>query len=174
MKLNDMGCFEEASVPGSAKRTLANAKKQPDTSWGPCGKRYITFALESGVSETNRKLERDAALWLESTEVSHVKQVVTITVGRVCPEIIFRVWKTEEKENSARLQAAIVQEIHVTRINGQPTADRDLCLSFADFFERRPRRGTAEKDIIFAKRDLEAIARKVWDDMEFKTKNSKN
>jgi hypothetical protein len=167
IKLNDMGCFKEATVPGSAKCTLANANKEPDGSWGPRKKGYITFVVESSVSETARKLEHDAGLWLESTEVSHVTQVLTIKIYRTHPEIIFCMWKAVEEDESTRLQAAIVQEIRVTLANGRPMADGELCLSFADLFERRARQGTAEKDIIFSKRDLGAIARIVWEDLEF-------
>lgn len=167
MKINDMGCFDEASLTGSAKRSLKNAKKQPDDSWGPASKGYITFTIESGVSETNRKLERDAALWLESTEESRVTQVVTIKIHRSRSEIVFSLWKAEEQGEITRPRAVISEVVHVTLINGQPTADGQLCLSFAEFFEREPRRGTAEKNVSFSKRDLEAISRAVWKDMGF-------
>jgi hypothetical protein len=65
---------------------MENVTKTPNESWGPIGKGIITFAVEAGVSESERALETDAKIWLEHSE-SHVTQVMTIKISRTRPEV---------------------------------------------------------------------------------------
>ena len=41
-------------------------------------------------------------------------------------------------------------------------AYKSICLSFKEFFKRKPWRGTVERIISFSERELGWIARKVW------------
>jgi hypothetical protein len=168
LKLQNMNCRREVPATGGATRPLTNVSKEPDESWGPRGTGYITFAVESGVSESARALQCDAKIWLEHPE-SHVTQVVTIKISRVMPQIIFSVWKITPEEGGAGAQqprrAGLDHQVHVTLAHGRPAASGTLCLSFEQFFERRARQGTSERDMVFSKRELGGIARDVWGEM---------
>lgn len=169
-KLMAMDRADEGIPTGMAIRKMTNVQKMPDKSWSPRGRKYITLALESGVSESERALARDAKIWLEHTE-SHVAQVVVIKISRVRPEIFFSVWKAIQQERGTRAEhpqrATEVQKIHVTLAQERPVADGRIRLSFEELFERKPRLGTAEKDIAFSARELGGIARVVWEEMGF-------
>jgi hypothetical protein len=169
-KLEEMNCIDEISPSGGAIQELNNVCKAPDESWGPVATRYITFALESGVSESTRALQCDAKIWLEHPE-SHVTQVVTVKISRTRPEIIFSVWKTTPEDRETRAQhprrASLDHEVRVTLAHGRPIASGRLCLSFEQFFERRARLGTSERDLVFSTRELGRIARDVWVQMGF-------
>jgi hypothetical protein len=165
IKLNGMNCLEEIILTGGATCALRGVRKEPDGSWGPRGKEYSTCVLESGVSESNRSLQRDARIWLEHEE-SHVSQVVTIKIHRVRPEIVFSVWKATEEEISTQRRSFSEQEVLVTLTHGRLTADGRLCLSFEELFERPPRPGTRECDIVFSPGELGGIARVVWEEMD--------
>lgn len=169
-KLKDMNCLEEGDPTGGVTMALMNVKKEPDESWSPKGTDYLTFAVESGVSEGKGLLHRDVKIWLEHPE-SHVKQVVTIKIDRPRPEIVFTVWKTTPQERATRAQhpprAIIDHEVCVTLEQGRPIADGNIYLSFEEFFERRPRLGTTERDMVFSGRELGGIARAVWSRMGF-------
>jgi hypothetical protein len=169
-KLMAMNCADEGIPAGTVIRKMINVQKMPDKSWRPRSRNYITLALETGVSESERALARDAKIWLEHSE-SHVAQVVTIKISRARPEIFFSVWKTIRQERGTRAEhtqrATEVQKAHVTLAEERPVADGRICLSFEELFERKPRLETAEKDIAFSARELGGIARVVWEDMGF-------
>jgi hypothetical protein len=178
MKLDSMNCFEEFLTDGATTRSMINVKNEPDDSWGPflvpgsSEPAYPTCVLEARVSESSRALARDAKIWLEHEE-SHVTQVVTVKISRTRPEIVCLVWKKDEQQQQRDTRAhnptrAIVdQEIHIILEDGRPLADGELCLSFEQLLERRPRPGTGEGDLIFSGRELGRIARVVWIEMGF-------
>ena len=169
-KLKDMNCLEDTIPTGGVTVSMENVKKEPDESWGPRSAGYPTIALEAAVSESTRALHRDAKIWLEYPE-SHVTQVITIKIHRTRPEIVFSVWKTIEEQRATRAQyprrTIMDHEVHVILEHGRPIAGGRVCLSFEGFFERRPRPGTAEHDIVFSARELGGIARVLWEQMGF-------
>lgn len=170
-KIMAMNCDDEFAPTGNGKRDLFNLTKHPDESWTPDDKNYITLAVETGVSESERSSVTDAKIWLEHEE-SHVAQVVTIRVSRVQENICFKVWTaTPQDRGGTRAQyprrATEVQNVSVVLTEGRPTADGTITLSFESLLERRPHPGTAEKDIVFSARELCGIARKVWKDLGF-------
>jgi hypothetical protein len=170
VKLEEMNCTDEIIPTGGAIRELINVRKAPDESWGPAAAGYITFALESGVSESARALQCDAKIWLEHPE-SHVTQVVTVKILRTRPEVIFSIWKTAPEDRETRAlspqRASLDHDVHVTLAHGRPIASGRLCLSFEQIFERRARPGTSEQDLVFSTRELGRIARDVWVQMGF-------
>lgn len=169
-KLGEMSCLNQLIQTGGSTRTLQGVAKEPDESWRPAasGHRSITFALESGVSESARALRNDAKIWLENPE-SHVTQVLTVKISRTAPDITFSVWKAtpEGRETRAHYPRHICLDHHVrvTLTHGRPTATGTVCLSFEKLFERSPHPGTSEKDLVFSRRELGNIARDVWLEM---------
>ena len=168
--LRDMNCLDDIVPTGGAERAMVNVNKQPDESWRPSGVKYITCALEAGVSESDRTLHHDAKIWLEHPD-SHVTQVITIKISRTRPEIVFSVWKIAAEERDTQAQhpprAIVDHGVRAILADNRPVADGRIRLSFEDFFERRPRSGTAEKDIVFSAREIGGIARVVWGEMGF-------
>jgi hypothetical protein len=169
-KLVAMNCADEIVPNGDVLKEMEDVTKSPDESWRPIGKRYITFALEAGVSESTCSLGVDAKIWLEHLE-SHVTQVVTIKVFRKRPKITFSLWVQTTQEKHTRTgrpqRAKKAQEVSVVLEGGQPVAERDLCISIEKLFDRRRRPGTAERDIVISKRELGGLAREVWFVMGF-------
>ena len=169
-KLIAMNCEEEIIATGGADREMENVKKQPDESWGPIGKGKITFAIETGVSESKRALETGAKIWLEHSEI-HVTQVMTVKISRTRPEVLFSLWVKTPPERDTRAghpqRTTKAQEVSVVLEGGRPTAEGSLCISFEKLFDRRPRLGTAERDIVFSTRELGGVARVIWLEMGF-------
>ncbi|KIN07410.1 hypothetical protein OIDMADRAFT_47318 [Oidiodendron maius Zn] len=170
-KLEAMKCADELVTQGGPAVEMNNVRKSPDESWTLSGPRYITFAVEAGASESPRALALNAKIWLEHEE-SHVAQVVTIKISRVREEIFFSVWTNTTQEKDTRAEhprrASEVQMVRVTLAQERPVASKTISLSFKKLFEREPRKGTAEKDLILSKRELGEIARRIWLDMGFK------
>ncbi|OBT65227.1 hypothetical protein VE03_04701 [Pseudogymnoascus sp. 23342-1-I1] len=169
MKIGRIGCFDEIHSSGEETASIGSIRKEPDASWGP-SPTYVTCVVESGVSESGRRLRCDAKIWLEHEE-SKVSQVITINVNRRRPEIIFSVWKRRREQQDLResypVRAVVDQEVRITLQAGRPVADGMLRLSFEEIFERKPQPGTGEGDFSFSACDLGGIARKVWSKMGF-------
>lgn len=89
-ELSAMNIRREVKPYGSVTTTIGNWTKEPDCSWSPA-KGRINCVVEVGLSESTRHLSFDARYWLE-THSSSVELVVTITVNRDHPEIIFNRW----------------------------------------------------------------------------------
>ena len=169
-KLTAMNCEEEIIATGAALREMENVKKSPDESWGPISKENITLAVEAGVSESSRTLAIDAKIWLEHSE-SHVTQVVTIKISRTRAEVHFTLWVKAPQERDTRAdhpeRSHKAQEVSVVLEEGRPAAEGSLTISFEKLFDRRPRPGTAEREIVLSARELGGIARIVWVKMGF-------
>ncbi|KIN07001.1 hypothetical protein OIDMADRAFT_21920 [Oidiodendron maius Zn] len=169
-KLTAMNCEEEIIATGAALREMENVKKSPDESWGPISKENITLAVEAGVSESSRTLAIDAKIWLEHLEC-HVTQVVTIKISRTRPEVQFTLWVKAPQERDTRAdhpeRSYKAQEVSVVLEEERPAAEGSLTISFEKLFDRRPRPGTAERDIVLSARELGGIARIVWVKMKF-------
>jgi hypothetical protein len=56
LKYTAMGVYHDIAKGGSPVLNLGTAIKEPDCSWGPTGKGYITTALEVGMSESLHSL----------------------------------------------------------------------------------------------------------------------
>lgn len=168
LKLNEMGCFEEVISMGRETASIDSVNKEPDASWGPvrtgAAPDYATCVVEAAVSESSRALSLDARIWLEPKE-SHVTQVIGVKIYQR-PEIVFQVWTRARQQRGTRSdyppRAVVEQEVRVTLQAGRPVANGTLRISFEKLFERKPRRGTAEGDMIFSGRELGGIARLVW------------
>jgi hypothetical protein len=169
-KLIAMNCDKELIATGAATRVLQNVLKQPDESFRPVDKRNITFAVESAVSESPRALETDAKIWLENSE-SHVTQVMTIKISRARAEVHFTLFVEAPQERDTRAEhserASKAQEVSVVLEEGRLVAEGSLWISVEKLFDRRPRPGTAERDIVLSTRELGEVARLVWEEMGF-------
>ena len=169
-KLTAMNCEEEIIATGATLREMENVKKSPDESWGPISKENITLALEAGVSESSRISAIEAKIWLEHLEC-HVTQVVTIKISRTRAEVHFTLWVKAPQERNTRAdhpeRPYKAQEVSVVLKEGRPVAEGSLTISFEKLFDRRPRPGTAERDIVLSARELGGIARIVWVKMKF-------
>lgn len=171
LKLKDMNRDEHTLCTGGVTVDMEDVIKEADESWGPRHSQRMTCALETAVSESNRALNCNARIWLEHPE-SHVTQVITIRISKARPEIVFSVWKATHQERATGSQhptprAILDHEVYVTLAHGRPIAEGTLRLSFEKFFERPPRAGTAERDIVFSVRDLGWIAEVVWEHIGF-------
>lgn len=167
-KLVAMNCEEELIPSGGTQQTMTGVAKEPDESWGPQSKDYITLAVETGVSESNSALAHNAKIWLEHTELQ-VTQVLTIKISRVKEEVTFCVWKAPQQEREIRSRypprAAVDHSVLVTLEDHQPVANGTITISFEEAFERKPRQGTAEKDFVFSARELGGIARLIFQEI---------
>lgn len=165
-KLKQMDCCGELYTTGRALRELKGVSKAPDKSYELKRNNHVTFVVEIGVSESNRALTNDAKIWLEHHE-SHVTQILGIAVSRKREVVSFILWNTAPQDRETRanhpLRVAIDQRVEVTFDEGQPIANGRIILSFEKFFERKPRQGTADNNIVFSKRELGAIARELWE-----------
>ena len=159
-KLTRMSCWDDLKATGGATRSLGNVGKEPDQSWGPISTRYPTLVLEVGVAESLWALDSDAQRWIKNG--LSVTQVVTAKIHPHKREIIFATWRGESGG-----QAKKDKEIHIEMNGGQLSVRkaRHLRLSFKEIFERRPRPGTNEGDVIFSARELGIIAQQVWREM---------
>lgn len=160
-KLEHMNCDDELCFTGGPKEHMLTVIKQPDESMGPEDADYLTFVIETGVSESGRKLARDAKTWLEDPS-SHVTQVITIKISRVIKKITIHLWTRVPEEQSPRRRAEIEQEVKVTMEGESIIASNELRISFQKILERPPINGTSEKDLVISKRELGGMARKVW------------
>lgn len=160
-KLKMMKYRDDLIATGAATVLLRNVSKQPDQSWGPNCVDYPTCVLEVDVSEGLRALDRDAQRWIQN-EPSCVTQVITAKVYPHRQEMIFAVW-----QRTTGRQPVKTEEIRVEIREGQPTVSNNRCLHlfFKQLFERPPTPGTTESDVIFSKRELCSLARKVWEHM---------
>lgn len=169
-KLEAMNCEYEFRPCGDVKINMGNVIKMPDESWHKVGTEYTTLAVETAVSESDRKGGLDAKIWLESKE-SHVTQLVAINVSRTEAKIHFGLWKAIPREGNMKAlyprKASEVQSVDFTLAQERPVANGTLSLSFKELLERDPRPGTAEKDLVFSSRELGGVARMVWEDMGF-------
>ena len=148
IKINEIKCFDELSMTGRGQRTIGNVQKEPDGSWGPAKVRYPTCILEVGESQSKPSLDNSARLWLKSPG-PHISQVIMVKIYPAGPELVFEVWvKAQQDKPEARME----QKVKVIWRDGMPKAEKHLRISFEILFERKPRWGTAEKDILFFRR----------------------
>ncbi|KAH8816526.1 hypothetical protein F5884DRAFT_852962 [Xylogone sp. PMI_703] len=146
---------------------VKSVKKEPDESWTPANKNYITLAVEVGVSESERGSTLDARPWLEHTE-SHVAQVVTIRIGRRQPEVRVSIWELRPGQGANQQPAVTeVQRVNISLVDERPVANGTITLSFEKLLERRPRPGMAEKNLVLSARELGELAQIVWKVMRF-------
>jgi hypothetical protein len=158
-KLKKMKCWTDMFMSGTMSQQLGNVSKKPDESWGPQRVNYHpTCVLEVGMSESLRALEVDAQYWIKS-EISHVTQVITAKIYPHRQEIIFAIWRRNTSGKPEK-DGEMCIEIH----EGQLTVrnDRYLCIFFKELFERDPKPGSPERDVVFSARELAKIARRVW------------
>jgi hypothetical protein len=166
IKAKEMDLQDDMSTRVTTKADMGTVHKQPDGCWGPLGEKYITLTLEIGKSGSEKRLARDARLWIESVD-SHVQQVVTIKIWSDQPRLHFQRWESTNREyqkmrTPRRRIATVTQEAMISLVNGQPRAEGSLCLRFSTIFERDPRPGTPEGDMVFSGEDLFDVARDAW------------
>lgn len=171
-KLFTMGPAMNISPRGVAVVHFPTVIKQPDKSLGPVNAGYITFALETGVSQSQRDLDRVAKLWIESdAPTAHVTQVLTIKISTSIPRACFKLWK-REGHGEQRPRASLDQEVEVTLEGDRPVATGVIRISFKLLFERRAQPGTGEQDFVFSKRELGYLASQVWKELDFLPRNA--
>jgi hypothetical protein len=160
-KMRKMNCLDELLPTGGKTVQLRGFSKEPDESWGPSINECPTCVLEVAVSESLRQLNRDAERWIKN-ELSHATQVITTKIYTYRHEIIFAIWR-----KTARGEAEKVAEASIELQDGRPLLRPRIQfrLSFEELLKRPPRRGSAEKDIIFTARDLGGVSRRVWHGM---------
>lgn len=159
-KVRKMNCLDELFPTGGRTVQLRGFKKEPDESWVPfmSNKEYPTCVLEVAVSESIRQLNRDAERWIKN-ELSLATQVITARIYPHRHEIIFAIWRKTDRGEAEKVAEASI-ELQDGRPRVRPTIQ--FRLSFEELFKRPPKRGSAEKDIIFTARDLGSVARRVW------------
>jgi hypothetical protein len=169
-KLGEMNLFNDVTIRHSQLRRIEKVRKQPDGSWGPVvPERYATCVLELGPSQSAHQLEIAARQWLELSDSpqSRIHQVFTIKIDQARQQIIFQKWERTGRaygrtRSDHPRRAHKTEEVMVSMVNNEPVATGSLRLDFSMLFERPPRPGTSENDIVFMPEDLTVIANEVW------------
>lgn len=133
--------------------------KEADQSYFPSQKRsgktgdWPTITLETGWSESHKKLREDAEKWLTDSN-GDVKAVITVKVSRT------RITIVQHKLGTAP-QRIVVQRPPKNR-QAQPikVTHGPLIISFEDLLLREP--GPGQTDLTFERDDLIEWASKIW------------
>ncbi|PKX94696.1 uncharacterized protein P174DRAFT_512809 [Aspergillus novofumigatus IBT 16806] len=165
-ELDTMGVHDIDPL-GSTTVTIGSWKKEADCSWGPFQQRAeLNLAVEIGLSESMRHLATDARGWLE-TPSSTVKLVVTISIDRTQPEVVFRRWELAPRSyrlvtRSSPASARNSSTTRVYRVNNTTSVDGgELVLPF-DKIVGRQATGPHERDIILSEGALQDYAERLW------------
>ncbi|KAJ5931868.1 hypothetical protein N7516_006357 [Penicillium verrucosum] len=141
--------------------------KQPDMGWGPrrpprgCTKRPVVI-LEVGVSESEAKLRRDAALWLNPNR-GNANIAITIKLNRKRAHVKIDKWVWDGANGTSLLSQRIEvseNDLDEVKLSGGP-----LTIPFNLLFLREPE-APRETDIIIDEEWLLTIAEWGWE-MQF-------
>jgi hypothetical protein len=178
LELRAMNVHRDVRPFGSTTVTVGNWKKEADCCWAPASTNArLSFVVEVGLSESTRQLALDARGWLE-TYSSSVKLVVTISIKRENPEIIFHRWelvprgygvRTRSSPLSARRTAflKLSRTNNTTSVtgesymNGITTTTTQLDLPF-DKVVNRPSYQPLERDLVIPEQELRSFAEDIW------------
>jgi hypothetical protein len=157
---------------GRATRTGRRSKKQADSSYKP---RYLrpkstdwpTIVLESGISESLRRLRIDAEWWL-SNSGGDVKIVLIFSVKVSTKAMRIEHWEmapapatrpVTRATPAGTLVPTCVQQVNIdpTGVHGGP-----ITLAFEKIFLRLPN-PPVEHDITFTIQDLQIFSSDLWD-----------
>lgn len=167
LKVYEMGLRNKIISSLRATAHMGGVHQDADASWGLSilGKHYVTLTLEVGTSNLEQSLALDAHRWLESPD-SHVHQVVTVIARPDRPMLTFQRWEGSRGEYSTRRvlrpRARVTQEATVWMEEGQMKCSGSLSIKFSKLFEREPRPGTNEGDMVFNEEDFWDIAQHAW------------
>ncbi|KAJ5687004.1 hypothetical protein N7536_009623 [Penicillium majusculum] len=157
-------CGKEADASfGLAQPTPGRSTKWP------------TVVIEVGVSESYRKLRKDAEWWLTNSR-GDVKLVIIVSISRKTPNVTFETVTLDLPVNSLRLQRPryvpkIRQSITVSRKKNEPnspitiTPRVPLTIGFEELFCRQP--VPPEHNIDLSPDRLRRISKHVWGEQEF-------
>ncbi|EGE06571.1 hypothetical protein TEQG_05569 [Trichophyton equinum CBS 127.97] len=138
--------------------------KEPDGSLRPLHHEWPTVVVETGLSETRKKLSMDARGWLETDE-SETQVVVTAEIDRKAPYIVIHKWAREaeprRKARSYRRVASIVEEVIATRKEDTTEVTGDMTFTFGEVVGRQ-RNEISERDVIITEADFREICQNAW------------
>ena len=133
---------------------------------------WPTLVFECGVAESWRRLRADACWWLENSH-EEVKIVLVLKVSKADRKIKLEQWEmatepnpqvTQDHPDPTKTSLTRTQKITITAPLGSgAVATAPFTLDFKKIFLRDPDPAKGEKDIVFSKEDLQALATHVWD-----------
>ena len=168
LQLNQMNVLHEIDEFGSSTVRIGDRVKEADMSWAPSGQTgQLSTVVETGLSESSRRLALNARGWLE-TAGSTVELVVTLDLNRDAPQMAVKRWELHPRppfpatRNAPEAMASTVQTITVSRGSTSTTSVSDsLTLPFAKFVGRDPN-NSDETDLVIGKQALARMAERVW------------
>lgn len=163
-------------TPLAGTRIEGTVSKEPDGSWIPDSlpptrdNTWPTIVLEVGVSQSKKKLRRDAAWWLANSQ-GLVKLVITASINRTAPEITFESIVLEQPISTARhsrrqYKPITRQSIVISRPPGGPNQpitcipNSPLLISCEELLCHPP--NPPETDIDIPVASLKRLALRVW------------
>ncbi|PUU76821.1 hypothetical protein B9Z19DRAFT_1194447 [Tuber borchii] len=133
---------------------------------------WPTLVFECGVAESWRRLRADACWWFENSH-QEVKIVLVLKVSKADRKIKLEQWEmatgpnpqvTQGHPDPTKTSLTRTQKITITAPLGSgAVATAPFTLNFKKVFLRDPVPAKGEKDIVFSKEDLQALATHVWD-----------
>jgi len=170
-----MGLIDELWDVGAATFKTRRMSKEGDSTFKPLSMRpretdWPTIVIESGWSESLKRLRRDARIWLEESR-GDVKIVLLISIGRRARAGTMTIEKWENgpapsnrpstRSNMTQVPT-LIQTITIDS-NSNPTAvhGAPLILGFREIFLRQAV-PPLEQDFTFTAQDLSAYATNFW------------
>ncbi|KAJ5248572.1 hypothetical protein N7468_000023 [Penicillium chermesinum] len=156
----------------TGRRTGQSSSKEPDSQWTPRNGRraWPTVVLEAGYSESQQKLQCDAAWWIANSRGA-VKLVITMAIDKRQPQIIIKCIVRDNnnlpgRNLRSRYYTTTRQQLTITRhrntVTTQPAAP--LRITVPEIMGRPPLQG--ETDILVPVPRLEELAAFVWLEQE--------
>lgn len=178
LELRAMNVHRDVRPFGSTTVTVGNWKTEADCCWAPAStSARLSFVVEVGLSESERRLALDARGWLEAYS-SSVQLVVTISIERENPEIMVHRWELAPRgygvvTRSSPLSSSRTAFLKLSRtnnttsvtgesyMNGTTTTTTQLDLPF-DKVVGRPPHQSLERDLVIPEQELRSFAEDIW------------
>lgn len=163
-KVAEMGLYSTFGRPGSAARCYNDVTKQPDAQWMPFAPNEdpskSSILLEISTAATQKRMENEAKRWLTFPH-SSVMEVIGVKVYNY-PKVVVNILGGYRKPHYKMAGSNMVSTI--TREDGTTQVDRILYIPFEFAFWRVKNKDNPnkERDIVFNKDDLAALAESIW------------
>lgn len=174
-KARFLGCGKLTKPVGSATMAFGTWFKQADKClkpYSPIAPKPVSFTIEVGISESDPLLAAEANEWLRPKNASpSVKLVLTISINRTRPDILFQLWENPPRTctTSTRANWSLCRPSQVIRVSRGPqmqpvyAGSKQLTLPLHKILDRPL--VPLERDLILTAPDLYDIAEEIWDEM---------
>lgn len=167
-RIAQMGLEDQLVNIGQAEMTSSNGtwKKEPDIGYAlENDMEWPILVVETGLSETEQRLEVDAQGWLVA-HGSRTQVVITIKIDQRTPRLTMQRWEhcyppSRPVTRFFQPSRSTMQTVEVYHENGITRATGELTIPFEKVF-RRAKHGRRETDIVVEKHELIKVAEFVW------------